>query len=81
MSKKNIKKILNNTEGDEPCMCGHPRRSHLGIEGLLCFGCYSKKESWFHPFKLDNLMYIEKLYDRRQLDKFKKDLEKFKRES
>jgi hypothetical protein len=76
-SKKNTKRekvILNSAAGDEPCICGHPRRSHLGDEGNLCLSCYGEntKSKFVHPFKMDNLTYIEKLYNRKELEKYKK---------
>ena len=76
--KKNVKKEkeilpLSNDVGDEPCKCGHPRRSHLGPQNALCFGCYQQHEPWYHDFKLDNLTYIEKLYSKKQLEKFKRE--------
>jgi len=75
--KKNVKKekeILNLADSDTPCLCGHPRKSHLGDKGELCFGCYvedTRSKKYHHNFKMDNLMYIEKLYKRKQLEKFK----------
>jgi hypothetical protein len=83
--KKNTKRekvILNSDAGDEPCICSHPRRSHLGDEGHLCFGCYGEntKSKFVHPFKMDNLTYIEKLYNRKELEKYKK-LERLKNDN
>lgn len=75
--KKNVKKVkevLNNDAGDEPCLCGHPRRSHLGYKSEYCIGCYivDKAEKFHHQFSLDNLMYIEKLYSNKQIEEFKR---------
>ena len=84
MSKKNIKKqkeILNLANGDTPCVCGHTRNSHLGELGGLCFGCYSEdtmSRKYHHNFQLDNLTYIEKLYSKKEFEKFKKAVEEFK---
>jgi hypothetical protein len=81
MSKKNSKRekvVLNPEAGDEPCMCAHPRRSHLGDDGNMCFDCFAEHEpriKWLHAFTLDNLALIEKLYDRKELEKYKKRFE------
>jgi hypothetical protein len=79
--KKNTRKkeTLSSDEGDEPCVCGHVRRSHLGFDASLCFGCYAAprthdKKGEFNPshkFKLDNLALIERLYSRKELEEFK----------
>lgn len=75
--KKNSKKekmILNSEEGDEPCLCGHPRRSHLGKGGNMCFDCFANRESkirWLHAFTLDNLALIEQIYNRKELERHK----------
>ena len=74
-AKKVKKEILNSNAGYEPCVCTHMRISHLGEGGTLCFGCFvDKKEikrEYKHTFKLDNLTYIEKLYNKKTLEKFK----------
>jgi hypothetical protein len=73
MSKKNTRrkrKTLSSKEGDEPCICGHNHRAHLGIDRNMCFPCWGNlKSGWFHQFKLDNLMYIEKLQNQKELKK------------
>lgn len=74
MSKKNVKKekrVLSNAEGDEPCMCGHERREHLAEDSSLCWGCCTAEKNFDHEFKLDNLALIEKLYNQKELNKFK----------
>lgn len=89
MSKKKekeieeAKRILSNAEGDWPCICGHMRRSHLGANDSTsvgcCFGCYQERperRGWCHSFQMDNLTYIEKLHNQKELNKFKK-LEKY----
>jgi hypothetical protein len=81
MPKKNSKKekvVLNSAAGDEPCRCGHVRRSHLGDGGNMCFACYADTEpkiKWLHAFTLDNLALVEKLYNQRELERFKKEFE------
>lgn len=49
------------------CLCGHMYRFHFmitidkqGNEKPVCGGC-DFKDGWKHPFKLDNLDYLEKL--------------------
>ena len=59
----------------EYCICGHSYNSHLDSK-YLCGGCEvcaswtfndKMRVNWFHPFKLDNLKYVEDLAKERNL--------------
>ena len=79
MLKKKEKTIGKNKGiSDEyfPCICGHEKKKHWApgeVTNSLCWGCYQNKEPWFHPFKLDNLTLVEKLYVKKELKKYKKE--------
>jgi hypothetical protein len=53
------------------CKCGHAKRWHklrlpsLGQNGIRCGKCLNEESSnfWWHPFKPDNLKYLEQKYE------------------
>jgi hypothetical protein len=51
-----------------PCICGHGYNNHNNLYlYVYCSGCYQSKgeEVAYHDFKLDNLQYLERLYESR----------------
>ncbi len=57
------------------CVCGHYLMYHGSLPAAqgprgpaVCHACYQKREDWtviHHEFKLDNLAYVQKIYDER----------------
>jgi len=62
-----------------PCICGHNKKEHLSPKGIIpgpydldsfCDACAMDTNRWinwmpaYHDFKLDNLKYLEKEYEK-----------------
>jgi hypothetical protein len=51
------------------CKCGHRREAHLSNDYQTEGACFDESRTiricYWHTFKLDNLKYLEDLYDKR----------------